>query len=355
MEEKFKYTDEFFREYEEKYIRRSAPVKKVRKSVKKRKKFNFLYFVLPLILILVTVLIIPKNNNSSNTENQIETQIEVQIPKEPIKVTPYNEPTERTAVLSNQINSEFGIFINADSGEILATKKHNSKMYPASLTKIMTALVAIESIKDINDTFELSYKIIDPLYRRGASLAGFSSGEEVKLIDLLYGTILPSGAEACSALAVYVSGSEKEFVELMNEKAKELGLERTHFANPHGLYDDNNYTTAYDMALILKAATENELLNKILSTHQYITSPTPEHPEGIEFISSISKYLNGLSTENGSSIFGGKTGFVNESGNCVASFGISLNGDNYICVTGKAESARKSGEDHIHIYSNYAN
>lgn len=355
MEEKFKYTDEFFREYEEKYMRKTQAVDRERKTVNKAKKPKIIFFILPLIIILILVFVIPKDSSRDITPKPIENQNIQQVPKDETKVDPYKEPTEHTAVLSNEINSEYGILINADTGEIIARKKHNSKMYPASLTKIMTALVAAENIDNFEDTFELSYKIIDPLYRRGASLAGFSSSENVKLIDLLYGTILPSGAEACSALAVYVSGSEKAFVELMNKKVKDLGLKNTNFANPHGLHDDQNYTTAQDMALILKAATENDLVNKILSTTEYTTSSTPQHPEGLTFTCTISRYINGLSTENGSSILGGKTGFVNESGNCVASFGVSFSGNNYICVTGKSDSARKSGKDHIYIYSNYAN
>lgn len=354
MEENFKYTDEFFKEFEEKYMPKPKE-SRLRPHKKQKKKHNLIVFCcLILIAVFVIVLIIPKSKKESTlTDSNLNSPtIETEQLQNAI---PYTKITDNTVALNDSINSEYAILINSDTGEILAQKNYTNKMYPASLTKIMTLLVALDNIKDLNDTYEMSYIIIDPLYRSGASLAGFSSGEKVKIIDLLYGIILPSGADATCGIANYISGSEEAFVELMNKKAQELGLANTYFANSSGLYDDNNYTTAYDMALILKAALENKLARQILSTTQYTSAKTTQHPQGVWMDSTLSHYIRGNEPENETVIIGGKTGYVSQSGNCIASFAESVNGNNYILVTGKAESGRKAAKDHIYVYSTFAN
>lgn len=356
----FKYTDEFFKEFEEKYMpkpREDVKAKTTFAVKKPKRRFKLRYFCLLVMVVLIITLIIcflPKKDNSQTPSDNVE-QEEIVNTNTQVNLSPYKEPTINTKKLTDDVNSNFAVLISADTGEILAEKNLNAKMYPASLTKVMTLLVALENVTDLNDTFEMSYTIIDPLYRQGASLAGFSSGEAVKILDLLYGVILPSGADATCGIATYVSGSEDAFVKLMNNKVKELGLENTHFANSSGLYDDNNYTTAYDMALILKAAMKNELALKILSTSQYTTSKTLQHPEGVWMDSTLSHYISGNKLSNGSAILGGKTGYVSESGNCIATFGKSATGNNYIMVTGKAESGKKAAQDHMQIYSKLAN
>ncbi len=354
MQENFKYTDEFFREYEEKYMPKQRTAAKSQPPKPKKKPKVLILVCAVIITVFLVVLIIPKNNSQEPS---------VQVDKEPENVNlevakpvnPYREPTEHTALLVDEVNSNFAVLINADTGEIIAHKNYNERMYPASLTKIMTLLVALDNVTDLNDTYEMSYRIIDPLYRQGASLAGFSSGEKVKIIDLLYGVILPSGADATCGVADYVSGSEEAFVQLMNKKAEKLGLKNTHFANSSGLYDENNYTTAYDMALILKAAMENDLAKKIMTTSQYTSAATEQHPTGIWMDSTLSHYIKGNEPTNDTEILGGKTGYVSQSGNCIASFARSESGYNYICVSGKAESGKFAAKDHINIYSEFAN
>lgn len=349
----FKYTDDFFKEYEEKYM--SKTHSRVKNPQPKKKKSRLRFFI-PLISILLVALLIflifPKNKEElsvNDTSENYVTEVVSQV------ANPYNEVTEFTKKLDTEINSEFAVIINSDTGEILAEKNYEAKMYPASLTKVMTLLVALENVENLTDTYEMSYRIIDPPYRQGASMAGFSSGEKVRIIDLLYGVILPSGADATCGIADYVSGSEKEFVVLMNEKCDKLGLKNTHFANSSGLFDEQNYTTAYDMAIILREALKNEIARQILSKSEYTASPTPQHPEGIYMDSTLSHYIRGNETDNNTEILGGKTGFVSESGNCIASFALSQSGNNYIMVTGKAESGKKAAKDHILVYSTYAN
>ncbi len=361
MSEDFKYTDEFFKEFEQKYTRtprEPKPVKKKHKRSKSRYKVAY-YAVVYLLAFLITFLSLKScskpadsgesgiNDNPSASENTNSEAPEI--------VNPYFEPDSDTVALGSEVDSTYAILIEKDTGKIVAQKNYNNKMYPASLTKIMTLLVAVENVEDLNETFEMTYEIIDPLYVQEASLAGFSDSEQVKIIDLLYGAILPSGAEATYALAIHTAGSEADFVKLMNDKVAELGLKNTCFVNTSGLYDDNNYTTAYDMALILKAASENELAAKILSTYQYTTNPTEQHPEGILLTSTLFSRMKGDEPENGALIVGGKTGFVSQAGNCIASFGKSTSGKEYIFVTGDANGLWKSVFDHINTYEKYVN
>ena len=203
----------------------------------------------------------------------------------------------------------------------------------------MTLLVAAENITDFEDTFTMTLDITDPLFVAGASVAGFLNGEEVTMTDLLYGTILPSGADAAMGLAIKVAGSEKAFVKLMNEKVKELRLQNTHFANVTGLHDEENYSSAYDMAIILDAAMQNELCRTVLSTYQHTTRVTEQNPEGILLSSTLFTYMYGDEPET-ATILGGKTGFVNESGYCIASFGKANESQNEYIVVTLGNSAR---------------
>lgn len=255
--------------------------------------------------------------------------------------------------IPSDIEAQNVIIINTTDNVVVAERNAKARCYPASTTKIMTALVAIENITDMNDTFTMSYEITDPLYIAGATVAGFSSGESVNMTDLLYGTILPSGADACVALAKKISGSEEAFVRLMNQKARDLGLRDTNFVNTSGLYDDNHYTTAEDMAVILRAAMDNELCRKILSTYQYTTASTPQHPEGILLSSTLFSYMYGTEPE-GADILGGKTGFVNESGYCIAAFGESNTGKEYICVTLGGTTHWPAIYNQIDLFSDFA-
>ena len=140
----------------------------------------------------------------------------------------------------------------------------------------------------------------------------------------------------------------------MNKKVKELGLKNTHFTNVTGLHNEQNYTTAYDMAIMLDAAMQNKLCKEILSTYQYTTAKTPQHPEGILLSNTIFEYMYG--NEPGTAtILGGKTGFVNESGYCIASFGsCNENGNEYIVVTLGNSSRWPAFYGQIDLYKEFA-
>ena len=248
--------------------------------------------------------------------------------------------------------STYSVLINASTGEIVAAQNEKDRMYPASMTKVMTLLVAVEHIKDLDDTVYVSQEAADWSYSHDGSAVNWSVGEKITVRDLLYGCILSSGADACYDLAVYVAGSLDGFVDLMNAKVDELGLSgSTHFTNCAGFYDDNHYTTVYDMALIMKAAAENDLCREVMSAHTYTTPNTDEHPEGILISNWFLRRIEDKETKG--EVLCAKTGFVSESGNCAVSYMLSDSGTPYLCCTGHAHSGWRAIYDHVGLYYNY--
>ena len=168
----------------------------------------------------------------------------------------------------------------------------------------------------------------------------------------MYGTILPSGGDAAIGLATYIAGSEDAFVEMMNEKIEELGLSSSsHFTNCVGLYDDNHYSTVYDIAMIMEAAIENDLAREVLSTKRYTTSSTTEHPDGIEISNWFLRRIEDKDT--GGEVISAKTGFVNESKNCAVSYGKDNSGNEYIICTQGSTSSWRCIYDHVAMYKQF--
>ncbi len=274
-------------------------------------------------------------------------------PPKPVSAVQRPQMCAATVSLSDQISSTYGVLVSLQDSLILAEKSATAKMYPASMTKVMSLITACEHIENLSDTVTVTSTIIDPLYREGASLAGFSPGETVTVQDLLYGMVLPSGAEASAALAEYIAGSEEEFVKLMNEKAAEMGLNATHFTNCTGLHNENHYSTAVEMAMIMAYAMEHEACAEILSAYQYTTTPTEKHPEGILLESTMFSRMYG-DEPDGVTILAGKTGYTNEGHHCLMSYAKDdITGEAYIFVS--ADSTEKFGPvfDAIHVYSDY--
>ena len=262
--------------------------------------------------------------------------------------------TNQTTDIPSTNDAKGAVIVSLKENKVIAERDANKRLYPASTTKIMTLLVAAENIKDMNDTFTMTLAITDPLYIAEASVAGFLNGEVVNMKDLLYGCILPSGADAATALAIKTAGSEENFVKLMNEKVKELGLKNTNFTNVTGLHNEKNYSSAYDMASILKAALGNDICREVLSTYRYTTAKTPQNPDGIPLSSTLFDYMYGTEPET-ATILGGKTGFVNESGYCIASYGkANQNGNEYIVVTLGNSSKWPAFHGQIDLYKQFA-
>lgn len=263
-------------------------------------------------------------------------------------------PAENMITLDETILSEFAIVVDTNTDTILADRLAKTRINPASMTKILTVLVAYENIspEQLDDTFTVTPEINYYSYKNKCSAVGFSDNETVPVRDLFYGTILPSGGEAALSLATYVAGSQEAFVELMNQKLEALGLSETaHFTNCIGLYDEEHYCTAYDMAMILHAAIDIEFCKEVLSTKHYVTTSTPEHPNGIEISNWFLRRIEDKPV--GGDVICAKTGYVSQSGNCSASFASDGNGNDFIVVTGNAPGNWKCIYDHVRIYRKF--
>ncbi len=243
------------------------------------------------------------------------------------------------------IYSTYALLTDRDTGAVIGERNSKDRIYPASMTKIMTAILAIEETADLSASVTLPYEIYDSLYAEGASMAGFEPGETAALEDLVYGILLPSGAECCLTFANRIAGSEAAFAELMNQKAAELGMADTHFCNSTGLHDPNHYTTVADIAVLLRYALDNPTFREIFTSSRHSVSPTAQHPEGFTFFSTMFQYMS-TAEVTGGEILGGKTGYTEEAGLCLASLA-SVNGKEYILVTAKADGSHETEQFHI--------
>ena len=201
------------------------------------------------------------------------------------------------------INSRAYVVIDRKSNTVLVGKNENQKKKMASTTKIMTALIVIENC-DLSETVEISKKSAST---RGSRL-GLKTGDKITVYDLLYGLMMRSGNDSAVALAEHTAGSISNFADLMNQKAVELGLSNTHFVTPHGLDEDEHYTTAYELALLSNYAMNNEIFAKIVGTKNY-TITINGYPKTLTNTNELLGSLNG--------VYGIKTGFTNGANRCL--------------------------------------
>lgn len=282
---------------------------------------------------------------------------------------------------TSQLTSTYMILVDLDSEEIIAERDSDKIINPASMTKILTVITARDYINEENldDTFTITDEIINEVNIHGLNAVGFSSGDVVTVRDLLYGTIVCSGGDAAYGLAEYCAGSQEAFVEKMNENIEKLGLSDTaHFTNPVGNYDENLHCTMRDMAVILSVAIQDEMLHDVLSKRIYTTdSIFPQNIEKSEEETSASEdtssnaeatteekeptpieisnwFLRRIEDkEFAGNVIAAKTGFVNQSGFCSASYYEANNGKRYICVTGNAYSSWRAIYDHVGVYRSF--
>ena len=262
------------------------------------------------------------------------------------------EVTENTKTLDLELYSENALLIDLESNTVLVQKNADARIYPASMTKVMTVLVAAEHIENWDETFTMTQSIIDPLFLADASMAGFVHGEEVSMTELLYGAVLPSGAEATQALAIVTAGSEEAFAALMNEKAQALGLKDTHFVDASGLHDENHYTTLSDMAIIMQAALDNPHCREVLTSVNHTSPATTQNPEGVAMTNRFLYRIRPQQTGN-VDIQAAKTGYTAQAMNCCVSYGIMENGRAAICVTAHAWTGDYCIADHLALYEVY--
>ena len=234
------------------------------------------------------------------------------------------------------ISAEAYVLFCADNGKILNSKNENKKMKPASTTKLMTSLIALEESAS-NDK---QVKFTEEMIAEGSSMY-LKTGEVVKLSDLATGMMMASGNDAANATAISVSGSIEKFSDRMNERAKLIGMENTNFVTPSGLDDENHYSTAYDMALLMSYALENEDFAKL----------TSQKSAEVSFIEPSSKKTTYSNHNRLLSMYeyctGGKTGYTMSAGRCLVS-SAKKDGLTLICVT---LNDRNDWQDHIDLYN----
>ena len=231
-----------------------------------------------------------------------------------------------------EVAAEGAVLLNAATGEVLYGKNQDQQFYPASITKVMTALVVLEHC-NLNETVTFSETATTNL-ESGAVALGVSAGDQLTVEQSLYGLLLKSANEIGNGLAEHVCGSVSAFADLMNAKAKELGCKNTHFANPHGLNNENHKTTPYDMALILRAAVANDTFRKIDTTTSY-QFPAIKNAAA-RTITMGHKMMYKTDSRYYEGIIGGKTGYTSKAGNTLVT-AVERDGVRLIAVVMKAK------------------
>lgn len=229
------------------------------------------------------------------------------------------------------VDAEAAVLMDASTGLVLYEKNPHKEEYPASITKIMTTLLALENCS-LNEIVTFSHNAVFNLEYKSTHI-GIDEGEKLTMEQSLYAIMLASANEVSTGVAEHISGSVEEFAKLMNSRAKELGCQNTHFANANGLHNDKHYTSAYDMALIGRAAMQNTVFQKITATTRYSIPPTNKH-KNENIFTNHHKMLNDPSFEYEYCI-GGKTGYTTKAGNTLVTF--AKKGDvTLICVVMRA-------------------
>ena len=327
-----------------------------------------------LFLLIVTVLLLISDigNKKPPEETTADTSIETTLapsvtdsvqdpPAVPVGSFHVSGLSEATRIGSD-ISSDFALLVDATSLKAIAAKNANERMYPASLTKIMTFLVAYDALSDnLNKQLTLTDSIKSQ-YPEG-SRVGIDKGDILTVEQCMYAMLLESDTDAVLMLVEATTGNEAAFADLMNKKAEELGLTNTHFTGANGLHDKNHYTTPAEMAVIFAKALQNELFHKIITEQVYVTY-LGYYKDGayttyrMTFFNSTIKNRfegNNISTtlSRGIQIIGGKTGYTDEAAFCQAALATDPSGKEYIAIMGHASSSSASASDTARIYTNY--
>ncbi|MCR4651171.1 MAG: D-alanyl-D-alanine carboxypeptidase [Lachnospiraceae bacterium] len=347
-----------------------------REKIRRQKMFRLARIGITLGVLLIAGTVFFSVRHAMGKSSGDDADIDQDVAEEPVMLTELREDpeTEEPVKASSSVTKHYSyteadncellggdnmtsanaILVNLNTNEIVGQRDYRARIVPASMTKVLTVLVAAENIEDYNDPVTITIEATDYAYSNDCSSVGFAENEVVTVEDLFYGTILSSGGDAAYQLALYTAGSMDAFIDMMNDKLDELGLAGSaHFTNCVGLYDENHYCTVYDLAVIMNAAMDNEFCRKVLSAHQYTTSCTEQHPEGITISNWFLRRIEDKDT--GGEVIGAKTGFVVQSKNCAVSYAESNTGVPYICVTASAHSAWRCIYDHVDIYKNHTN
>lgn len=297
------------------------------------KKNNFLQLgriaVLPLVFLLAFGSAFPNSLALAVKAASLE---ELQEEAEARKALPIQSNEIDNWPVGPQVSAQAAILMDVNTGVILYSKNIHERLYPASTTKIMTTLLAMEK-GNLDDMVEFSHEAVFSVPTDGSNM-GMDEGEAIPLEECLYGIMVASANEAANAAGEYISGSIEDFVALMNERAQEIGCSDTHFVNPNGLHDPQHYTSAYDLALISCQFFKNEMLCKISNTARYHFEATDSQPDDF-YKNNKHKLVSGEIPYEG--ILGGKTGYTDDSRQTLVTCA-EQNGMRLVCVVFKEES-----------------
>ena len=244
----------------------------------------------------------------------------------------------------DRLNCKVDLLISLDSGEVLINKNADARVAPASLTKIMTALVVLEKCKNLEQAITVKQSELDTLLGTGSSTSGLKDGEVMSLYNMLCCLLIPSGNDAAVVLACEVGGSVDGFVKMMNDEAKKLGCKNTHFVNPHGLDNDNHYTTANDLAKMAKAALKYSAFEAIVSNSTYDMPATNKNDKRV-LINTNFLLNSAYPTYYYRYCKGIKTGSTDNAGKCLISYA-AKDGYQYLAVA-MGGDYRDSDEDGV--------
>lgn len=256
-------------------------------------------------------------------------------------VTTADNDSSVTALASNSpaLDATAALLVSPDSGMVLYSKNADQKRYPASTTKIMTALLTLENVSNLDET--VTSEAVDfENVTADSSNAGILLGEQVTVRDLLYALMLPSANEAAYMLARHVGGSWEQFVDMMNDRAAELGCTGTHFCNPCGLHEEDHYTTAYDLYLIAKEAMKDVTFRDIVSTVQHRMSKTNLHEERIIYTTN-QLIFSSFQPWSYANCLGIKTGHTSQAGNCFVGYAEYGDAKLFSVVLGCSDSSKE--------------
>ena len=228
------------------------------------------------------------------------------------------------------LNSEAAILVEVSTGRIIYEKNSTKQMYPASTTKVLTAILVIENC-ELDEIVTVRESALSNI-PSGYVTCNLQVGEQLSVKDLLYALMIPSANDAAYVLAEYVAGSVEDFSVMMNDKARQLGCKTTHFVNPNGIHEDSHYSTAYDLYLIANYAMKNEFFRSLVATTEYTLPATEKYPNEDRILKTTNELLN----ENSRKYFyknaiGIKTGYTSKAGNCLIG-GASRDGLEFIAV-----------------------
>ncbi len=320
-------------------------------SKKKKKHLNifipFIFILSGIIIISLTVFII-KNFKEEPAQPLLMQYID----KEPAAYSVTMQASEsnfeffgkdlvadtNTSERDRSISAWASLIYNVTDNEVVYSNNAFEKMYPASVTKLTTLLVALQHA-DLEDEVTITQEMLSNL-EYGSSLCGIQAGDTMTMNDLLYGLMLPSGNDAACAIAYHIAGSEEAFAELMNKEAVRLGAVKTHYVNPHGLHSEQHYSTAYDIYLIFNELLNYDKFHDIIGVQEFTSSyyNGSGNPVKATWNRGIWYYHNLAFAPRGIKVLGGKTGTTTQAKYCLSLLSSDNNGDKYISIVLHAES-----------------